>query len=652
MINRKGQTSKANSPRRDPKDAGRRFPWRSASGVFALALAIRLLHIWQLQRAPFFSLLMGDAISYDAWARRIAAGDWLGTDVFYQAPLYPYFLGVLYYLFGHDLMLLRVCQALLGAGSCALITVASDQLFGNRAGLLAGLLLALYAPAIFFDALVQKSVLDLFFFCWLILLAALLSKRVTITRCILAGVALGGLTLARENALILLPVLLVWLALRGHRGFMPMVALVLGVGIVLAPVAIRNFRIGGEFYLTTSQFGPNLYIGNNPKATGTYMELRPGRGSAAYEQIDATKLAEEALGHKLSPGEVSQYWQKRAAEWISKHPGACLRLLAKKLLLLLNASEACDTEDLASHAEWSLPLSLCGMVFHFGTLAPLGLLGIWLTRARWRELWALYAMGAMYASSVVLFYILARYRYPLVPLLTIFAGAALTNLPAWWAQSNSRERLRTAILAAVVILACNWPLISTDEMRAGTRYNVASALQAEGRDDAAITEYRAALELWPESAGAHCNLGVLIAAKGDHDEALRHYKEAIRISPDMPAAYSNLGMEFAARGQYREAIENFQQALALDDLDATTHYNLGLAFAAVNRPEDATRQFADAIRLDPAHAAAHNNLGILLAAAGDLDEAIRHFETALSLRPNFSEAAANLARARALRSGK
>ncbi len=35
---------------------------------------------------------MGDSRAYDEWARRIAAGDWIGREVFYQAPLYPYFL--------------------------------------------------------------------------------------------------------------------------------------------------------------------------------------------------------------------------------------------------------------------------------------------------------------------------------------------------------------------------------------------------------------------------------------------------------------------------------------------------------------------------------------------------------------------------------
>src|SRR5262245_38493806 len=61
--------------------------------IAGFALVVRLIYLWQIRDAPFFTLLMGDSKGYDEWARRIAAGDWIGSDVFYQAPLYPYFMG-------------------------------------------------------------------------------------------------------------------------------------------------------------------------------------------------------------------------------------------------------------------------------------------------------------------------------------------------------------------------------------------------------------------------------------------------------------------------------------------------------------------------------------------------------------------------------
>lgn len=125
--------------------------------IFAVAFAIRLVHIWQIKPSPFFDLLLGDAHGYDEWARRLAAGDWIGTEVFYQAPLYPYFLGVLYQIAGHDLLTVRIAQAAIGSASCALLALAGERLFSRRVGVLAGLALALYAPAIFFDALLQND---------------------------------------------------------------------------------------------------------------------------------------------------------------------------------------------------------------------------------------------------------------------------------------------------------------------------------------------------------------------------------------------------------------------------------------------------------------------------------------------------------------
>ena len=81
----------------------------------------------------------------------------------------------------------------------------------------------------------------------------------------------------------------------------------LGLAVVLAPVVIRNYAVDGGFYLTTSQFGSNFYIGNNPQADGTYASIRFGRGAPEYERIDATEVAEASVGRTLSPSEVELF---------------------------------------------------------------------------------------------------------------------------------------------------------------------------------------------------------------------------------------------------------------------------------------------------------------------------------------------------------
>ena len=191
--------------------------------IFAVAFTVRLIHIWQLRDTPFFDILLGDANGYDKWAVRLAAGDWIGSDVFYQAPLYPYFLGVVYAIFGRDLLVVRIIQALVGSASCVLLSLACARLFsppspglrwpGKRVGLVAGLALALWAPAIFFDSLLQKAVLDMFFMCLALWLISGI-EHASMWRWLGLGCTLGALALTRENALLLIVVVALWIVLR------------------------------------------------------------------------------------------------------------------------------------------------------------------------------------------------------------------------------------------------------------------------------------------------------------------------------------------------------------------------------------------------------------------------------------------------------
>ncbi len=69
-----------------------RFAWGLA--IFGFALLVRGLQLWQLNDSVVAEMILGDAKNYDTHAREIAGGDWIGDEVFYQAPLYSYFLAL------------------------------------------------------------------------------------------------------------------------------------------------------------------------------------------------------------------------------------------------------------------------------------------------------------------------------------------------------------------------------------------------------------------------------------------------------------------------------------------------------------------------------------------------------------------------------
>ena len=87
---------------------------------------------------------------------------------------------------------------------------------------------------------------------------------------------MGLAALARPNALLLAPMLLVWLlwSLRERLSFARRLALAAalsaGVALLVLPATARNYAVGGDLTLITSSGGSNFFVGNNPEANGSY----------------------------------------------------------------------------------------------------------------------------------------------------------------------------------------------------------------------------------------------------------------------------------------------------------------------------------------------------------------------------------------------
>jgi tetratricopeptide (TPR) repeat protein len=665
------------------KQQGERL-WTALLGVGALALCLRCLYIWQIHDAPFFDLRIGDAEAYHLWARRIAGGDWLGEGVFYQAPLYPYFLAVIYRILGDGIAAVRLIQAVIGAASCTMLAAAGISLFG-RYGAIGGLGLAIYPPAIFLDGLVEKSSLVTFFTAALLALLAVPATHFTSRRCLGVGLILGLLALTRENALILGVPVFLWIVAgpfpgpwraRLARGLV----FVAGCALMLFPVGVRNLALGGEFHLTTSQLGANFYIGNHAGADGTYQALVVGHGSAADEREDATRLAERAIGRTLSPGEVSRFWINRSLEYIRSQPLDWLKLTGRKLALTFNATEVSDTETQEVYAEWSWLLRILRPL-DFGLLLGMAGLGTVLTAGYWRRIWFLYAVAAAYAFSVVLFYVFSRYRFPIVPVLMVLAAGGLVQTAGLLRMRRLRELAMAAAVAVLALIFAQLPLENRRASRATHYLSIATGLAKDperldlalefckrslgeapefpaaqfglgvllarmGRPEEAIPYYRSALTTWPDYAEARYNLGRALAAAGRDQEASQEYREALRIRPDDADAHSALAKTLIALNRPDLAVEHYQQVLVSRPGDVKALVGLGVALAQLSRTEEAIRNYRLALELDPRDVAAHNNLGWILASQGRIAEAVPHFERALALNPEDENARRNLDQAR------
>ncbi len=603
------------SKRREPRLQSRSpvvrlaWPWRLAL-IAGLALLLRLTYLFELRDSPFFSVVIGDSLQYDTWALALTAGDWVGTQVFYQSPLYPYLLAIFFSVAGHDLFGVRVVQASLGAASAVLLAIAGRRFFDARTGVIAGVLLAGYPAAIFFDGLIQKSSLDIFLTCALLALLGVCRTDDRARWFVLAGATLGALALNRENARVLYPVIAVWLYLDApstttarRRRWAPVGLFTLGMAILLLPVAARNFYVGGEFLVSTSQSGPNFYIGNRLGASGVYEPLVEGRSNAQVEREDATRLAQEGSGRVLSPGEVSDYWWQRALADIRRAPGAWARLMARKAWLTVASAEPPDTETLEAYADRSVILRGLRW-FTFGLVMAVAVFGAWRTKSRWRATWVLSVCFVVLALSVVMFFVLARYRIPLAPIAMLFAAAGLASLP-----DLRRATYREWVPAALVTLGAGVLLhlpatISSDDtylnyggelVRLGRpgeaiplleaavlsepgepdpKLTLALALQQSQQTQRATEVLRTAATMHPRHFPAQVGLAAALHQQGRTAEAIPYYREALRLRPDSTEALSNMALALQQTGDTTGAVEHFERALRLQPASVPLRMNL------------------------------------------------------------------------------
>ena len=411
----------------------------------AIALALRLAHVANVAAYERANVVPG----LDRWldmeiADAVAGGDVLGGPLapYDSAPAYGVLLGLAYRVFGRGSAAPLVVQALLGAGVPLLLYAAGRRLASARVGLAAAALGAVYAPAIFYEGLSVKFALVPFAFA--VLLAALATGAA-----VAAGAAIAFAVALRPNAIVALPLGLVWIASRSETRAATRTILLFALGLVAvaAPLALRR-SLAAERGDAASLWGIHFYVGSQPRGDGGYT-LVVGVTDDVFGHVDdARAVAEASRGRSLTPGEVSRYWFGRGIDEITRDPAGYVRLLGRKVRRIVAPAEENDFGDeWAEYAARSAPLR-AGI--GFGTVAPLAALGLLLAVARRSALLWSAGLAAAYVLTLLLFFVTGRYRLPLVPPLLLLAGAGLVWLGDLWAI-----RRRSALAVGAVLLAAS-----------------------------------------------------------------------------------------------------------------------------------------------------------------------------------------------------
>lgn len=621
--------------------------------IFVFAFVLRFIYLNQIQKSPLFDTPIMDAKYNDDWAQRIATGEELEEKVFFRAPLYPYFLAGVYTIFGHSYFWARLIQFIIGSLSCVLIFFIGRKVFNRTVGLISGFLAGGCGIFIYFEGELLIPFLIVFLNLLLVWSLLFFMEKPDFKKSLLSGILLGLSAIARPNILLVAIAFFFWMLflIKSTRGYKTALgyafSFALGVVLVVSPVTLRNYIKGHDLVLISSQGGVNFYIGNNPRSDGVWAGLREVGKTWDNVYEGAFGFAEQSMGRKLKPSEVSQFWTSKSLEFIRDQPTNFLRLMFKKFLYFWNGKELPNNKDLYFFARTSGLLNVLiwkkVLFFPFGVLAPLALMGIILSFKKTKKVIPLLIFIFMYMLSVILFFVNSRFRVPVLPFLIIFGSYFLY----WFYLQIKKSRFSSVIflILGVMILGV---LINSSSFRATnldyslSHNKIGLAYSQKGKLPEAVEQFELALNFKPDNTAAHLNLGLTLMSMGRYNQAIDELQTVLKFDGEKDRVHYNLGVAYHQIGKLEKAIEHYNASLSINDRNPKAHNNLGSIYVQLQKFKKAVEEFKSALRYLPDSYESHFNLGVAYSNQQKYQEAIKEFITCTHLKNDFPDSYYNL----------
>jgi 4-amino-4-deoxy-L-arabinose transferase-like glycosyltransferase len=489
-------------------------------------------------------------------------------------------MAAVYKLFSPDLVYIRYLNLALGVLTCFLVYRVGERLGDRATGVLAALGLALYKPFILDSVVPLKTALFVTLFALSLWLLVLELETPRWGRALLLGIVAGLMLNVAGHALALLPVFGAAVVLAGpagdregrwarqaRRAGIGLLAFGAGLLVVVAPVALRNHRVGGEWVLTTSQGGFNLYLGNRLDNPEPYYTPTAFASASPFEQgVQFTIEASRRVGRKLTPGEASRYWRNEVLRLAAGTPGKLAVKLGIKGMALLNGYERGDhygVDFLGRYARFfALPLPGWTLLFSLGSA---GLILAALTgKGRSRPVRWIVLASCAYAATLVLFFTNTRYRAPLAIPLILFAALGVQELLRAVAEKKPRRiAAYLGVTAGAAVLALI-PIPGSGDQTAYINTH-AVILDSLGRTAEAMQSWQESSQKGGTfSAFADLSLAGKFLAKRDFGLGLEALDRIAETSFAAAFKHELLGDVLVLRGDPRKAVAEYDRSIAIN----------------------------------------------------------------------------------------
>lgn len=554
--------------------------------LFLLAFSVRVVHLLQVESSLFAGTLVGDENTHLRWGELILAGDYHRLAPFFRGPLYGFFIALPLGIFDGSLTAVRLVQMFLGSATVVITVLLGLELFSPFVALAGGIFLALYPLTVYFEGQLLLTSLFTFLAVAGLFFGARAIKARSGGDAARAGLFMGLAFLTRPTILPFAAIFAVLLGRRSTRGALVFTSVFLPL-IFVTP--LLNYSFGGGAVLFPTQGGINFHVGNAGSADGVIpaapkialkgrdlFELRDRLGSSLWmgDNMYVASRVIPNMGREelLTDRETSSWWYAYTLKEILREPASFAARIVRKSLFLAGAWEPPNNTD-PEYVMSTLYPFLGGLnrLLNFFVLFACALPGIGIAWRRYPGTNLLLAYLLMMSIVIVAFFVTARFRMPLVPVMALYLGVAIE-----WALGRddpARFRGRTAVIAgtlfAVAIGASQlYRLYGTSYQVKATEammhHTMARAYLDRGDAESSLREVTRALEKETNERYAYLHTKSLIESRllGDLHLAVSSLEESLALA-EHPETLRRLAVLHGRMGDRAEAMRYLERFTAL-----------------------------------------------------------------------------------------
>ncbi len=425
-----------------------------------------IIFIISIALASFFAAFSRPVVQdddpgqYDTIGWNIAQGNGFSlarsgpfTPTMLREPLYPYFLGVIYKIFGHDYRIAIAFQIVLFALTCLLVYMISKEIFGDKIAAYSALLTALCPTLANYTSYILTETTFTFLLCLFIfvLIKAMRSGKMALF--IASGAMLGFCALCKAVMLPFFAVAAVTILLKRKAAHASL--FVLTFLLIVSPWPYRNYTLfktcqmslrGGAVLWERAQksddtiedmkhaiaFNFSEYLGN---------KMFPGlvenpRDFILQGSKKSHEKEYELSARGLTPVKIDKLMAAEAKEKIMGHPMKFLFYIPIEFIKMTSfiyvpvLNEPDVINKFYGLKNGKAMLSFLRSVFRLSAypILILAFMGILFARRSWKD-WILMAAIMIYINLIYsMLFAMGRYAVPLIPFYLIFATVGFFGL--------------------------------------------------------------------------------------------------------------------------------------------------------------------------------------------------------------------------------